>query len=365
LFNYIAYFCLAFFIASVLTPLVKCLAKGCCIVDHPDEDRKVHEHVKPRLGGAAIAMSFLFCLVITSVYDGDTSALFSPLSDGNTADVLQSHPFGLRFFIGALIIFLLGAWDDWKGTNAKTKFFWQIVAALIVIVGQPKFGILTGFGFTGTIFTVVDIGIGVFWVAYLCNAFNLIDGLDGLSAGTTFFSCIGLCMLAFSIGKTALAMLIILLAGAVLAFLQYNRFPAQIFMGDSGSLFVGFCLSIFSLNILSSGILSGMSFLAPFVALGLPLLDTTWAIVRRYASGKGLFSADKGHIHHLMMAKSSHNGAVNRLYIVNLLLLVAVGIIARFPTELGIWGHITIYGLVIFGAYVLLIQLKKSPQLPR
>jgi len=328
------------------------------ILDHPDE-RKVHIESKPRLGGAAIAMSFLFCLVITSVYDGDTSTLFSPLSEGNTAAVLQAHPFGIRFFVGALIIFLLGAWDDWKGTNARVKFFWQIVAALIVIVNQPKFGILTGFGLTGTVYSVIDVGIGVFWVAYLCNAFNLIDGLDGLSAGTTFFACIGLCMLAFSIGKTALAMLIILMAGAVLAFLQYNRFPAQIFMGDSGSLFVGFCLSIFSLNILSAGTLSHMSFLAPFIALGLPLLDTTWAIVRRYAAGKGLFSADKGHIHHLMMERSTHNGAVNMLFGINLLLCIAVGIIARFSNALGLWGHIAIYGLVIFGAYVLLIQLKK------
>ena len=250
MFDYITYFCLAFFIASVLTPIVRSFTKMLLILDHPEE-RKIHVEVKPRLGGAAIAMSFLFCLVITSVYDGDTSALFSPLSEGNPINIIRTHPFGVRFFVGTLIIFLLGAWDDWKGTNAKVKFFWQIVAALIVIVNQPKFEILAGFGFTGTTSSILSVGIGVFWISYLCNAFNLIDGLDGLASGTAFFSCIGLCFLAFSIGKADLSVLILLLAGSVLAFLQYNRYPAKIFMGDSGSLFIGFCLSIFSLNILT------------------------------------------------------------------------------------------------------------------
>jgi len=357
-FDYISYFCLAFFIASILTPLVKSLAKSLLILDHPGE-RKVHLEIKPRLGGAAIATSFLFCLVISSIYDGDTSALFSPLTEGNPVKIIQSHPFGVRFFVGALIIFLLGAFDDWKGTNARVKFFWQIVAAIIVLYGQVKFGILAGFGYTGTLYSWLDLGIGIFWVSYVCNAFNLIDGLDGLAAGTAFFSCISLCFLAFSTGKAALALLIILLAGAVLAFLQYNRYPAKIFMGDSGSLFVGFCLSIFSLNILASGQLRGMSFLAPFIALGLPLFDTTMAIVRRGLAGKGLFTADKEHIHHLMMNKVSHNGAVNRLYIINFILCVATGIIARYSTELGLWGHLAIYGVLVFGTYVLLLELKR------
>ena len=361
MFEYISYFCLAFFISSVLTPLVRCFAKSCFIFDEPNK-RKVHVEPVPRLGGTAIAVSFLVCLVVSFLFDGQTSTLFSPLSEGDPVKVVHSHPFGSRFFAGALIIFLLGLYDDWKGTNARVKFFWQIVASCLVVVGQAKFGILQSLGFQGTVYTVADTGLSVFWITYVCNAFNLIDGLDGLCAGTTFFACIGLFGISLTIGKSALALLLCLLAGAVLAFLQYNRHPAKIFMGDSGSLFVGFCLSIFCLDILASGLMTGFPFVVPLLALALPLCDTTWAIIRRYLSGKGLFSADKGHIHHKFMEKTSHRGAVNRLYAINFSMAIIVCLLSIFSRELGIWGHIIAYGLIVFGWYLLMTWLNE-PQM--
>ena len=372
MFDFLAYFSVAFFITSLVTPIVRRWANLLELVDHPS-DRKVHSHVRARLGGTAIAFSFLTCLFLVALLHRTNSALLVPLQEGDAYEVIRTHPFGTRFFVAALIVFLLGAWDDWKGASPTIKFTWQIIAAFIVLWKQPKFCLLHGFGFTGELFQYVDLAIGIFWVVYVCNAFNLIDGLDGLAAGTAFFACLGLFSLATVVSNAALALLILLLAGAVLGFLQFNRYPARIFMGDSGSLFIGFCLAVFSLRLCTTFTAHGLLFAAPVIAIGIPLADTTLALFRRWVRYsnilnsdeptrifvfKELFSADKRHIHHRMLAVMGHHRrAVNYFYVINFLLFVVVTSLATFHVALGTWGILAIYGGLFVALYALLLRL--------
>ena len=372
MFDFLAYFSVAFFITSLVTPIVRRWANLLELVDHPS-DRKVHVHVRARLGGTAIAFSFLTCLFLVALLHRTNSALLVPLQEGNAYEVIRTHPFGTRFFVAALIVFLLGAWDDWKGASPTVKFAWQIIAAFIVLWNQPKFSLLRGFGFTNEIYQYLDLGLGIFWVVYVCNAFNLIDGLDGLAAGTAFFASLGLFSLAIVVKNAALALLILLLAGAVLGFLQFNRYPARIFMGDSGSLFIGFCLAVFSLRLCTTFTTYGLLFAAPVIAIGVPLADTTLAIFRRWVRYsnilkanepknifcfKKLFAADKRHIHHRMLAVMGHHRrAVNYFYVINFLLFVVVTTLAVFHVALGTWGILAIYTGLMVALYALLLRL--------
>ena len=372
MFDFLAYFSVAFFITSLVTPIVRRWANLLELVDHPS-DRKVHVHVRARLGGTAIAFSFLTCLFLVALLHRTNSALLIPLQEGNAYEVIRTHPFGTRFFVAALIVFLLGAWDDWKGASPTVKFAWQIIAAFIVLWKQPKFCLLHGFGLTNEIYQYLDLALGIFWVVYVCNAFNLIDGLDGLAAGTAFFASLGLFSLAIVVKNAALALLILLLAGAVLGFLQFNRYPARIFMGDSGSLFIGFCLAVFSLRLCTTFTTYGLLFAAPVIAIGVPLADTTLAIFRRWVRYskilkadepknifcfKKLFSADKRHIHHRMLAVMGHHRrAVNYFYVINFLLFVVVTTLAVFHVALGTWGILAIYTGLMVALYALLLRL--------
>ena len=370
--DFLSYFSIAFLISSCITPVIRRWAILLSVVDTPDV-RKIHKVEKPRLGGTAIAASFLICLIIIGLVQGSDSRLLVPLQEGIPTHVIRDHPFGTRFFVAALVVFLLGAWDDWHGATARVKFFWQILASFVVLWHQSKFGIFTESGFTGAWVPWVDLTLGIFWTTYVCNAFNLIDGLDGLAAGTAFFSCLGLFAVSMAIHNYALALLILILAGAVLGFHQFNRYPARIFMGDSGSLFIGFCLSIFTLRLFCTSVTEGLSALIPVLALGLPLADTTLAIIRRWLSASNLltdkipknlfcigavFKADKLHIHHQMLKTAgTHKRASNYFYVINFFLFLVVVTLAVFRVYLGTTGIAVIFGAVFFAAYALLTRL--------
>jgi UDP-GlcNAc:undecaprenyl-phosphate GlcNAc-1-phosphate transferase len=370
--DFLSYFAIAFLISSVITPIVRRWAILLSVVDAPDK-RKIHLVEKPRLGGTAIAASFLICLVIIAIVQGSDSRLLIPLQKGIPTNIIRDHAFGTRFFVAALVVFILGAWDDWHGATARVKFFWQIVASFIVIWHQEKFGIFSEMSYAGPWIQPLNLLTGVFWTTYVCNAFNLIDGLDGLAAGTAFFSCLGLFVVSITIHNYALALLILILAGAVLGFHQFNRYPARIFMGDSGSLFIGFCLAIFTLRLFCSTINEGIGAFIPILALGLPLADTTLAIVRRWLKAsnvltdrkprhlfciRAIFQADKLHIHHrLLKTAGTHKRASNYFYLINFFLFLVVSILAIFKVYLGTLGIAVIFGAILFAGYAVLTKL--------
>jgi len=213
--------------------------------------------------------------------------------------------------LGALVLLGAGIYDDIKDLRPWQKFFWQVLAAgLVVAFGlsidyiRLPFGYhlqldtlsvplsLFGYGFQ---FVVWGDLLTIFWIVLMINTLNFLDGLDGLASGVAFIAGIALFFLSFSLGQFAAALLCAIYAGAVLGFIPWNFNPAKIFMGDSGSMFLGFMLACLA-------IISGGKVATAFLILGLPLLDVIWVVVRRIATGQSPFRADKLHLHHRLLA---------------------------------------------------------------
>jgi UDP-GlcNAc:undecaprenyl-phosphate GlcNAc-1-phosphate transferase len=274
-------------------------------VDVPNLDRHVHTIPLPRLGGVAIYVSFTVVIVAT---------------------LLVPRWFGLAFRLPArttlsllgpaLIIFLLGLYDDLRPVGPYWKFGVQIVAAVLLY--------LDGFGIHNlqlvssdhSVRSIVGLPLTVLWVLLITNAFNLIDGLDGLAAGSALFSTLVVFIVSLVMPNPFVTFLTVALAGAILGFLRFNSYPASIFLGDSGSLFIGFMLSALAL----AGSQKAPTMVAvaiPVVSLGLPILDVALAVMRRFLGGKPLFTADAGHIHHQLLKRGlSQRNAVLILYAV-------------------------------------------------
>lgn len=290
-------------VSFVATPLMIRLAKLVGAIDVPRDNRRVHKVPTPRLGGLAIFIGFMAGLLY--------------LVD------IDSKMFGV--LIGAAIIITLGFFDDIKPLPAKFKFAVQVAAAMIAIhsgviiprVSNPLHFIIGGeyikFGIWAYPLTLV-------WIVGVTNAINLVDGLDGLAAGISAISATTLFVAAISTQQYATAPLAALLAASTLGFLPYNFNPAKIFMGDTGALFLGYMLSVISVM----GVLKGaaaLSILVPIFAIGLPIYDTLFAMVRRTLSGKSMMEADKGHLHHkLLDAGMSQRQAVLTLYSISAVL---------------------------------------------
>lgn len=250
--------------------------------------RKVHNVPIPRIGGVAIFFSFLLPLAGWMFYSGRLNeGFFDP---------------GVFWVMGgAAVVFLLGLLDDIFRLRPSVKFGVQILAALMAwhggltisnIVLPPGIGIHLGW---------FSIPVTVFWFLLVVNAINLIDGLDGLAAGVSLFVCLALLLLGIMHGNYQLSIRLAALAGASLGFLYFNFNPASIFMGDSGSYFLGFMIAALSIagSVKSQ---AAVAILVPVVALGVPLFDTILAPIRRFAMGKDPFLPDKGHIHHKLLA---------------------------------------------------------------
>lgn len=270
--------------------------------------RDVHGSPIPRAGGIAIWLTFLAVVV--------PYVLCERFLD-------HSAGFGLYTMFAILapasLMFILGLLDDLHPVSPRIKFSVQIVAGLLLFYGGVRiwfFPMLAGYR---ELHGVLSAVLTVFWVLLISNAFNLIDGLDGLSAGSALFSTLVVFVVSLLSGNGFISIVTAALAGAILGFLRYNFNPATIFLGDSGSLFLGFVLSAVSL----AGAQKGTTVVAvaiPIVAFGLPLLDTALSIVRRYLSGQPLFLADCEHIHHRLLKRGfSHKQAVVLLYCVSAL----------------------------------------------
>ena len=285
---YVAFF-LSLMVSVGMTPLVASLAVHLGAVDQPGE-RRVHSVPIPRLGGLAVAVAFALPLVGLSFYVNDISRAFY----ANDARV-----WGVVF--GSLVILGLGVYDDIKGARPWMKLAVQVGVAAFAYQCGMEVRVLTN--------PLSDQAIELHWLAFpvtllwivgLVNAMNLIDGIDGLAAGVAMFAGLTLAIVCFASNDRVAVVTMVSLIGALLGFLVFNSNPARIFLGDTGSMFLGFILATTSI-VSSHKNTAAFTILVPAIALGVPILDTTLAMVRRFLTGKPIMRADRRHIHHLLL----------------------------------------------------------------
>jgi UDP-GlcNAc:undecaprenyl-phosphate GlcNAc-1-phosphate transferase len=304
---FFAIFFLSLLFSFVLTRYVRDFASRRGWVAIPSQERHLHAHPLPRLGGVAIFLSFSLSMSVATLLASYVPRLHSALS-GKTL---------LTILVPASLVFLLGLYDDLHTVGPYAKFAVQSLAATMLFMGGLRIlNVPVLFGehqlpwFVGLPFTIL-------WVLAITNAFNLIDGLDGLAAGSALFSTMVFFVVSLVTHSWLGSLMSVTLAGAILGFLRFNFNPATIFLGDSGSLFIGFLLSALAL----AGAQKAPTFVAvaiPVVSFGLPILETLLSILRRLISGRPIFTADREHIHHkLLQMGFSHRQVVIVLYAVS------------------------------------------------
>lgn len=329
--TYLTSFIVSFVFVCVVTPILIKLGIKFGFVDQVNQ-RKIHRGVIPRIGGIGISLGtllpiFLLFYVHSGVKIATTDNIF-------------------LFVAGGLGISLVGLFDDIKGINAKVKFLFQIAIAVMatmhgaLITALPMPWGRLELGFFGYIITV-------FWIIGIINAFNLIDGMDGLSSGITLFSSLTIAMLAIVNGYLPTALVALALAGAVTGFLIYNFNPAKIFMGDSGSMFIGYILAVLSLKSQSKAH-AVVSILVPIIAMGLPILDTTLAFMRRLLRHQSIFSADKQHIHHFLLSLGfNQRKTVLILYSISIM-FTALAMLMIFKKNIDTFLIVLIFAIIVF-----------------
>lgn len=318
---YFLTFALALILALTLTPVVKRFAIQVGATDQPNE-RKVHQALMPRMGGLAIYLSFLLVMLI-----------FMP-----------SHDYFWPIIIGATVIVITGALDDLFELSAKLKLLGQTAAALIVIMNgiyvefiNLPFDIVLNLGIFGMPLTLL-------WIVGITNAINLIDGLDGLAAGVSAIVLITITTIAIMDGNMFIVALASVLLASTIGFLFYNFHPAKIFMGDTGSLFLGFMLAVISLLGFKS--VTVFSLVVPLVILAVPISDTLFAIIRRIVHKRPLSAPDKSHLHHCLLRLGyTHRGTVLMIY----------GISGFFALSAVILTQSTLFGALIISLILLVV----------
>lgn len=293
-----------------ITPFVRALAFRVGAIDLPNV-RKVHIKPIPRLGGVGIFVGFAGAMLLTQPVSLQTAGLL----------------------IGAAIIVIVGVLDDINDLKPRTKLAAQIIAAVVVCLFGTRFDVITH-PFGGVMHLGwLSVPATVLWVIGVTNAINLIDGLDGLAAGTAVIAATTMAVVAGLEGRVLFAGFALILAAAVLGFLPYNFSPAKIFMGDSGSMFLGFTLATLAVQGLTKGA-TFISIFIPVIILGIPIFDTLFAIVRRYRNHRPIFEADKGHLHHrLLNLGLSHRQTVVSIYLIDIFLGISAILLNVLSTE--------------------------------
>ena len=325
-------FAVSLLVAYVITPPVKRFAEKVGAIDVPRDNRRVHDHPIPRMGGLAIFIGFVLSLIF-----------FVPMS---------TKVLGL--LVGSVIIAVMGGVDDIVSLNPWVKLAGQIVAALVAIRCGLVFDVISN----PNIFaeeTYIEIGwlsipLTMLWIVGCTNAVNLIDGLDGLAVGVSAISSMTMLIVSLFVSEPVVSIILAALTGACLGFMPYNLNPAKIFMGDVGSQLLGFVLSTASIMGLFK-LHAIITFFVPLLALALPLADTIFAFFRRILHGQSPFKADKGHFHHRLLAMGlNQKQVVAVLYgisaVLGLLAVLMAGdsmavkiicLVAAFIISLGIW----------------------------
>ena len=295
--------------ALVITPLMRRFALAHGLIRKPTA-RDSHTEAKPRIGGIALYLSFFLALVASL-----------PLQT-SISDLLYDYRY-LAILCGASLMFVTGLVDDLYGLKSSTKLLSQIVAGLVTWYGGVQIGAVSLTLSSGVEIGWLSLPITVFWIVLVTNAINLIDGLDGLAAGVTLFVSLMMGLLCIISGNYIVAVGFVALAGSTLGFLRYNFNPASIFMGDSGSYFLGY--SIAALSILGS--VKGQAtfaMLIPILALGVPIFDALLSPLRRFVRGRKMFTPDHSHLHHkLMESGEGHRRTVLILYSITVVLSAA------------------------------------------
>jgi UDP-GlcNAc:undecaprenyl-phosphate/decaprenyl-phosphate GlcNAc-1-phosphate transferase len=339
-----------FFIPLLLTlfftPFVIKLAENVGAMDMPNE-RKVHRNPTPRLGGVAIYMSFFISAIICLQLFPSTALLSSATSERM-----------IMLVASLTLVLFLGIWDDIKQLTPGKKFLIQLVAATLIYFAGFHVSFITSPANLGLLnLGFFDFPATILWIVFITNAFNLIDGLDGLASGVAFIVSITISAVSFLKGDVATATLTLMLAGTVLGFLRYNFNRAKIFLGDSGSLFIGFSIAILSMHSSTKGS-TAFSLLVPMLALGLPIVDTTLSMIRRFlrsilqSQGEQksffkkivtMFHPDSGHIHHQLISLGlSHKKVVILMYLISLLFGLGAFAVTITNTFDAIWIFVII-----------------------
>ena len=325
-------FAMSLLVAYVMTPPVKRFAEKVGAIDVPKDNRRVHDHPIPRMGGLAIFLGFMLSLIF-----------FVPMSTKVTG-----------ILVGSVIIAVMGGVDDIVSLNPWVKLIGQIVAALVAIRCGLVFDVISN----PNIFaeeTYIEIGwlsipLTMLWIVGCTNAVNLIDGLDGLAVGVSAISSLTMLIVSLFVSEPVVSIILAALTGACLGFMPYNLNPAKIFMGDVGSQLLGFVLSTASIMGLFK-LHAIITFFVPLLALALPLADTIFAFFRRILHGQSPFKADKGHFHHRLLAMGlNQKQVVAVLYgisaVLGLLAVLMAGdsmavkiicLVAAFIISLAIW----------------------------
>ncbi|MGK5510859.1 glycosyltransferase family 4 protein [Brevibacillus formosus] len=319
-------------ISFIATPYVKNLAVKVGAVDAPNQ-RKVHTRIMPRMGGLAIYIGYLVAFF-----------LFVP-------HTTMSEMLGI--FIGSTIVMIVGMLDDKYQLSPKWKLLGQLVATAIVVI---PFGLKIGvvnLPYSGSIdfssgwLFWLAIPITMFWIVGVTNAVNLIDGLDGLSAGVSAIAAGTMGVMALLMDDYKVATYCFVLLGAILGFLYFNFHPARLFMGDTGSLFLGFNLAALSIMGFKEALF--VSFIIPIVVLGVPLWDTFFAIVRRIVNKKPISSPDKGHLHHCLLNMGlSHRSTVLTIYSIS----IFFGTMAILLTKTTKWTTIIVMVVLLIAIHL-------------
>lgn len=322
-------------IALIITPFFIKFSLKINATDKPNH-RKVHTNPVPTLGGLAIFLSFAIGLVI-----------LQPMSK-----------YHLPILTGAVIIVILGLIDDLYDLSPKIKFVLQVIVALLVVywgglqvefINLP-FGGQVQFGLLSSIITIL-------WIVGVTNAMNLIDGLDGLAAGVSSIALLTIAGMAMIMGDVYVSTIALILFFSTVGFLRYNFYPAKIFMGDTGALFLGYMISVLSL--LGFKNITLISFLTPIFILGVPISDTLIAMIRRYLNNRPITSADSSHLHHrLIKIGLTHKQAVLFIYVLSGMFSLAA-ILFSMTT---VWGSIIIavISLLVLQFLIESLELIKS-----
>lgn len=336
---------MAIVIAYLTTPLAIKVAKLIGAVDVPKDSRRMHKRPIPLLGGLAIILAFLVTSIVLTRY----------------------HRLLFTILPGALIIVIVGVIDDKWALPAWPKLLFQCLAATIPIMVNPHILItaINGFGIGGVnnipLNSFFSIFITIIWIVGITNAVNLIDGLDGLAAGISTIASVSMLIIAFlkmsvDYNEYGVAVLCAALAGGCLGLLPYNKHPAKVFMGDTGATFLGYTLAVISLQ----GLLktyAAISFIVPLLILGLPILDTLVAIIRRLFNHKSPFAADRSHIHHKLIDLGlTQDQAVWLLYISSGVMGLVAIIFAALGTATGL-SFMLIAVMLIIVVYIIAIPV--------
>ncbi|MCX7919413.1 MAG: undecaprenyl/decaprenyl-phosphate alpha-N-acetylglucosaminyl 1-phosphate transferase [bacterium] len=344
-------FITAFLLSVTFTPLVRRLAFKLDIVDYPDTERKIHTEVKPYLGGVAIFLAFNLVIGIGLIIalTPSTQSLHFLTQDvtqylSNIKSVLHKL-FGI--FLGSLVIFILGLIDDMKRLSAMQKLIGQIIAGLIVVL----FGVRIELFIPNVYFAGI---LTILWLTGITNAFNLLDNMDGLSAGVAAISAFIFALFSIQFDHYFIAVILLTLCGAIAGFLPYNFYPSKIFMGDAGSMFIGFALA--TLTVLSSYYSSEaqtiLPVIMPLLVLSVPIFDTISVVIIRLKRHLPIYQADKNHFSHRLVALGMTQWqAVLTIYLVTICIGFSAMLLRRlnwFESLLILIQAIAIFIIIVF-----------------